>query len=126
MTRPTTLKKERKLRMTQDSSKLRITKINVQRDICLLYNALLSDKDQSKSNGQSMYKTRSFSGPLCQKFSDFLEQQKRNKDISKDPGHMMRSVYGTLYVRNSGHRNTDRHSIKIDSSAAVLSVFGPM
>ena len=53
------------------------------KDTCILQNAFISDKDQLKSNEQFMYETRSFSDPLCQKFSNFLEQQ-NNTDTDKD------------------------------------------
>ena len=60
-----------------------MTKINAKRDTCLLRNALISDKDQSKSDEQFMYKTGSFSDPSCQKFSNFLQQQK-HKETDED------------------------------------------
>ena len=84
MTRSTILKKERKLRLVQNSSKLRRTKINVKRDTRMLQNALISEKDQSKSNEQFVYKTRSFSGPSRQKSSNFLKKQSidDNKNVN--------------------------------------------
>ena len=75
MTRSIILKKKRKLRLAQNSSKLRTTKINVKRDTRMLQNALISEKDQSKSNEQFVYETCSFSGPSRQKLSNLLEKQ---------------------------------------------------
>ena len=96
MTRSTIRKKERKLRLAQNSSTLRRTKINVKRDTPMLQNALISEKDQSKSNEQSVYKTRSFSGPSCQKLSNFLEKQ--SIDDNKNVNDYYQIIHNSLLL----------------------------
>ncbi|CAF2123078.1 unnamed protein product [Rotaria magnacalcarata] len=75
MTRSSALKKEKQLRLARNTSKSRKIINIVRKNTRELQNYFISNKSQSTSNEQFTYKTRTFTGPSCQKLTDFLKQK---------------------------------------------------
>ncbi|CAF3515214.1 unnamed protein product [Rotaria socialis] len=68
------LKQEKRLLLARNKSKSRRIVNSVKNKAHELQNYLISNKDQSTSNEQFTYKARSFTGPSCQKLTNFLKQ----------------------------------------------------
>ncbi|CAM2724124.1 unnamed protein product [Rotaria socialis] len=75
MTRSSALKKEKQLRLARNTSKSRKIINIVRKNTRELQNYFISNKSQSTSNEQFTYKTRTFTGPSCQKLTAFLKQK---------------------------------------------------
>ncbi|CAF2067016.1 unnamed protein product [Rotaria magnacalcarata] len=75
MTHSSALKKEKQLRLARNTSKSRKIINIVRKNTRELQNYFISNKSQSTSNEQFTYKTRTFTGPSCQKLTDFLKQK---------------------------------------------------
>ncbi|CAF4630462.1 unnamed protein product [Rotaria socialis] len=75
MTRSSALKKEKQLRLARNTSKSRKIINIVRKNTRELQTYFISNKSQSISNEQFTYKTRTFTGPSCQKLTAFLKQK---------------------------------------------------
>ena len=73
MARSSVWKKVKKFQLARNISKSRRIINHVRKNTLELPHDLISTKDQSTSNEQFTYKTRPFTGPLCQKLANFLK-----------------------------------------------------
>ena len=71
---PSTLKRNRKSKLTENVTASRKIVKNVTKKTRQLQNDLISNTDRTADNEQFTYKTRPYTGPSHQKLSNFLEQ----------------------------------------------------
>jgi hypothetical protein len=102
------LKKERKLRLTGNTSTSRKIVNSVTKQTHKLQSDLISGIDRPTGNEHFTYKERPFAGPSCRKLSNFLEQ--RNTDILEKHGSRME-----VFIEKS---------VKIHSFCENLDIFG--
>lgn len=91
-----TLKKERKLWLTQNRSTSRKIVKSVTKKTRQLQNDLISGIDRPTGNEHFTYKKRPFAGPSCRKLSNFLEQQ--NTDIDQDTNDYYQIIHNSFLV----------------------------
>ena len=96
MTRPSTLKNERKSRLARNVSASRKTVNNVTKKTRQLQNTLISDTDSAIDNEHFRYKQRPFTGPSCQKLSTFAEQL--NTSIDNDTDDYYQVIHNSFLV----------------------------
>jgi hypothetical protein len=93
---PSTLKKERKLRLAGNKTTSRKNVNSVTKQTRKLQQDLISDIDRTADNEQFTYKTRPFTGPSHQKLSSFLEQQHAVTD--EDPNDYYQIIHNSFLL----------------------------
>ena len=94
MTRSLAWKKGRKVQLAQNTFKSKRIIKTVGKNTRELQNDLIPNKDQSSTNKQFTYKTRSFAGPSCQKLTNYLQQQDTDdKNIVNDYYQIIHNFY---------------------------------
>ncbi|CAF4338009.1 unnamed protein product [Rotaria magnacalcarata] len=91
------LKQERKFLLARNVSKSRRIVNSVRNKTRELENDLISNKDQSTSNEQFTYKTRSFAGPSCLKRTNFLEE--KNADDNNDINDYYQIIHNSFLLQ---------------------------
>jgi hypothetical protein len=93
---PSTLKRNRKSKLTENVTASRKIVKNVTKKTRQLQNDLISNTDRTADNEQFTYKTRPYTGPSHQKLSNFLEQQ--HTDTDEDPNDYYQIIHNSFLL----------------------------
>lgn len=96
MTRPSSVKKQQKLRLAQNISTSKKVVKNVTKKTRQLPDDVIPDIDRPTDNEHFTYKKRPFAGPSHKKLSNFLEKQ--NTDFNEDTNDYYQIIHNSFLL----------------------------